>query len=445
MNKQTVPRLRRLGTLTLLFGVALVAGRPLAVRAEGTFDAVNARAVADGLRAQYSIKKFIIVEDFVDAGGPTAQSRLDSNGSQSFAALPDPGGLVLGYNTVVGLVLGQGLPFEYPLYAQATHPGEGQKETADPGGAFKVSAKAATDDAEAVAQMRPSGGDAVVSGAVARSSIKREAKAVTATGETTADAITLGNGAVRVAGISSRSVTTRSAGRSEPEVKTSLEVDLIAVNDMRIRYGDKGFEFLGSPVPVPSDTVKGALAEALKPLGMSIDVVGPEAFAGGAKAAVLEIRQIYALPPGESQMILRFGGATSAVGAEDVLPVSDIVSDVPADAGATGADEVSAASSDASAVSGEASEGSAFSSGSGGFGSAFDTGGAGGASDFPAGGAAAPEAQPTVGLVASAPVIGSHSSVEGPYAALVLAGLGFVLVSAEWARRSAAAALWMDR
>jgi hypothetical protein len=48
-------------------------------------------------------------------------------------------------------------------------------------------------------------------------------------------------------------------------------------------------------------------------------------------------------------------------------------------------------------------------------------------------------------LATAAPAsLRSHRrSVEGPYAVLVAAGLAIVLLSAEWARRSAAATLWL--
>lgn len=463
--------MRRLGILATLLGLLFVTGRPMIVGANGAFDAVNAQASADAVRVQYSVKKFIIVEDFIDAGGPTAQARLDTGGTRTFAALPDPGGLVLSYNTVVGLALGQGLPFDYPLYASAAHPGEAAKETADPAGAFKVSAKAGPDDGDALAQMRPSGGDALITGAVAHSSVKREAQTISASAETAADLITLGNGAVKIAGVRSQSATVRSAGRSEPETKTSLDVDLIAVNDLRIRYGDKGFEFLGNPVPAPPDAVKAALAEALKPLNLQIDVVAPETVTGGAKAAVLEIRQLYPLPAGISQLILRFGGATSAVTAEDVLPAPAVPDGIPADAGSgeTTAPPPSAdfaadaspggdiATPDATGTTPAAS----FSAGTG-FGSGYGSGSSGaaygaGSSGLGAGssGLTAPTAsvdsspaapaQAPVNLAGTTPAGTRRESVEAPYFALVVAGLGLVLGAAEWSRRSAAASMWVQQ
>ncbi|MDQ1517635.1 MAG: hypothetical protein QOE80_3465 [Actinomycetota bacterium] len=449
----------RAGVMALLFGLGLVVAQPRPGRAESPFGAIEARAGADALRLGVAMKKFLIVENFVDAGGPTAQSHLTSLGAESFAALPDPGGLVLNYNTFVGLATGSGLPFDYPLYAQAKYPGSPEAGTADPSGAFKVSAKAGADSAEALARMRPTAGDAAITGALARSSVTVDGRTVTATSETGADAVSLAGGALKLSGVASRSVTTRTAGRSEPTTETALTVDLITVGDKRIRYTGNGFEFLGTPVPVPSDTVAATLAGALKPLGVQIDVVRPAPIAGGMKAAVLEIRQAYPLPAGEAQLVLRFGGAMSSITAEDGLPGGDLSTPVrgaapPADSTGTGTGTGTAAGSQ-----GAASSAFPFSSPTGGLGSGRSAGssavGYGSApaasSTVAADGTGAAVGSPLTSAADGAPLataapasLRSHRrSVEGPYAVLVAAGLAIVLLSAEWARRSAAATLWL--
>jgi hypothetical protein len=459
------PNLRlRAGLMALLFGLGLVVAQPRPGRAESPFGAVEARAGADALRVGVAMKKFLIVENFVDAGGPTAQSHLTSLGAESFAALPDPGGLVLNYNTFVGLATGSGLPFDYPLYAQAKYPGSPEAGTADPSGAFKVSAKAGADSAEALARMRPTAGDAAITGALARSSVTVDGRTVTATSETGADAVSLAGGALKLSGVASRSVTTRTAGRSEPTAETALTVDLITVGDKRIRYTGNGFEFLGTPVPVPSDSVAATLAGALKPLGVQIDVVRPAPIAGGMKAAVLEIRQAYPLPAGEAQLVLRFGGAMSSITAEDGLSGGDLSAPVrgaapPADSTGTGTGTgIGTGTGTAAGSQGAASSAFPFSSPAGGVGSGRSAGssavGYGSApaasSTVAADGSAAvdsplPSAADGAPLATAAPAsLRSHRrSVEGPYAVLVAAGLAIVLLSAEWARRSAAATLWL--
>jgi hypothetical protein len=459
---------RRLRTaaLVLLCGLGLSLTNPGAGTADTPFGAVDARASADGLRLGLAMKKFLIVENFVDAGGPSAQARLTSTGTESFAALPDPGGLVIGYNTFVGLALGSGLPFEYPFYAAAKYPGSPEHEVADPGGAYKVSARTAVDGADALAQMRPTAGDAAVSGVLAHSAIQLDGGTVTATSETGADLVALANGAVKLSGVVSRSVTTRVAGRSEPTTETSLAVDLITVNDLRIRYGSKGFEFLGTPVPAPSDAVGAALTEALKPLGIQIGIVQPETIAGGAKAAMLELRQGYPLPTGESQIVLRLGGATSSITAEDAVAAPDLTGSVPPGAGVGPSDPAGDDANAGIGTGGAVTPGSrlsTFPAGSGplpgsggasGFAPSFGSGPIPGTSpatsrstapattgevlgDGTASGAAA--ASPTV---TRARLAGHRTSVEGPYAALVAGGLAIVLLSAAWARRGAAAAIW---
>lgn len=447
-------RLRAWG-LALLFGVGLIVTQPKAGGADSPFGAVDARASADALRVGVAMTKFLIVENFVDAGGPTAQARLTSTGAESFAALPDPGGLVLNYNTFVGLATGSGLPFDYPFYAQAKFPGSPEAAAGDPSGAYRVAAKTAADSAEALAQMQPTAGDVVVSGAVAHSAVKVEGSAVTATSETRADLVTLAKGALKVSGVVSRSVTTRTAGQAEPKTETSLAVDLITVGDKRIRYGPGGFEFLGTPVPVPSGTVADALAGALKPLGLQVGIVRPETVTGGMKAAVLELRQSYPLPAGESHLVLRFGGATSSVSAEDAVPAPAVGgAGPPADLGAGPSDSgpsplPSAAESAPPGANGfSVPTGTVTSPSSGGSGapSGFPVPApaASGPTDSAGSATTAPGAAPPVGapVQSAAPAqLSSHrKSVDGPYAALVAGGLAIVLLGAIWARRSAAAA-----
>ena len=445
---------RRFGAwvVALLGGFGLIVTWPSPGRADSPFAAVDARASADAFRLGVAVRKFLIVENFVDAGGPTAQAHLTSVGSEAFAALPDPGGFVLNYNTVVGLATGSGLPFSYPFFAAAQHPGSPKSEVADPSGTYRVAADTAATGAEAVAQMRPAAGDAAISGAVARSSVKVEEATITAMSETKADLVSLAGGALTLSGVTSRSVTTRQASRSEPKTETALTVDLIAAGDQRIRYGLNGFEFLGNPVPAPSDTVAESLQAALKPVGLSVTVVEAAAVTGGAKAAALEIRQAAPLPAGQSDVVLRLGGATSSIAAEDNLPAPALIPPAPSspvseDLGVESGPPPSPVFSEASPVAIPVGRTGA---------SELPAAYQGGAPTLPAS-SPVPEASPAESLTAApaapAPVpvqsaapprlANRTSSVTGPYSALVAAGLAIVLLSAVWANRMAAKALWV--
>jgi hypothetical protein len=481
---------RRLQAATVLVGLGVFVVQPALVGASPRLEAVQAGAVADAFRLQYSVKKFLIVEDFIDAGGPVAQVRQDSLGSESFAALPDPGAMVINYNTVVGLATGTGLPFEYPFYASAKFPGDPERSTADPGGAYEVTAKAADRSASALARLRSTQGDSLVTGAVATSETELTDDKVTAVAETRADGVTLAAGAVRLAGVVSRSVSTRAAGEPETETETSLQVDMIAVDGLNARYGPKGFELNGSPVPMPSNDVQAALAEALKPLGVELHVAAPTDIAGGARAAVLELRQSYPLPAGEGQVIIRLGGAASAVSAADSLPVAgtDVVGAPDGTATAPGAGpegggsaavgpDSAAASPSGSGATGstpagagakqaKASGRSSFAAGSGtatgsstaypvaapaagtsgtdlsGTGTGDATGGTPAAAAEPESNSSSREGNGEAALL-TRPASSTGESVEGPFAAIVAGALAVVLIAAEWARRAANAALWV--
>jgi hypothetical protein len=476
----------------VLVGLGVFVVQPALVGASPKLEAVQATAVADAARIQYSVKKFLLVEDFIDAGGPTAQTRMDSLGSESFAALPDPGAMVINYNTVVGLATGSGLPFNYPFYAAAKFPGDPENSTTDPGGAYEVTAKAGDRSAGAVARMRPTAGDAVVTGAVAKSDTELTEDTITAVAETRADGVTLAAGALRIGGVVSRSVSSRAAGESESKTETSLVVDAIAVDGLNARFGPKGFELNGSPVPMPPDEVEAALAEALKPLGITLEVIAPTAIAGGARAAVLEVRQSYPLPAGEGRLILRIGGAISAVSAADSVPLpgGDVVTEptpgvtdpgtdggtpagspgpgdpgtvgsAPSGSGSTASNPPAATSArggtkgSRSASPGSASSTAAFPGPSGSFvsppadtsaadpavtdgGAAGGTAGAG--TDSTAGGDG--EGRDEAALL-TRPASSTSESVEGPFALIVAGALAVVLVAAEWARRAANAALWV--
>jgi hypothetical protein len=442
--------------VALLTGLGLIVTWPSPGRAESPFAAVDARASADAFRLGVAVRKFLIVENFIDGGGPTAQAQLTSVGSGAFAALPDPGGFVINYNTIVGLATGSGLPFSYPFFAAAQYPGSPKSEVADPSGSYRVAANTAADGAEAVAQMRPTAGDVAITGAAARSSVKVDGNTIIATSETTADLVKLAGGALELSGVTSRSVTTRKAGSSEPTTETALTVDLITAGDQRIRYGPKGFEFLGTPVPAPSDAVADSLEAALKPAGLTVNVVNAEAVAGGAKAAAFEIRQAAPLPAGQSDIVLRLGGATSSIAAEDsvsapaltsppVSPISDeqgiVTVPSPSPVEAVGAPVSSPLDQGGISAPPAAYPGVAANRPSSTWTPAASTGAAA-SSPTPA-----PVGPAELPLQSAAPprLANRSSSVAGPYGALVAAGLAIVVLSAVWANRAAAKALWVTQ
>ena len=120
------PHLRHHKTLAL--GVAtLVAGAALMI--PGTAPAQEAPALyagfasGDGMRINFRVPDFLVVEDFIDAGAPAAEARIDSvEGSKGFASAPYPGQAAIAGPGLFAFATGQQFPASYPWYAASADP-----------------------------------------------------------------------------------------------------------------------------------------------------------------------------------------------------------------------------------------------------------------------------------------------------------------------------------
>ena len=84
--------------------------------------AFSGTASADGVRVSLTIPSFLIIENFVDGGGPSAQASLDSLGtSRAFASLPYPGETAVALPGLVGTLTGKSIP-AYPFYVSTSNP-----------------------------------------------------------------------------------------------------------------------------------------------------------------------------------------------------------------------------------------------------------------------------------------------------------------------------------
>jgi hypothetical protein len=126
-------RVRRLGRpcggAIALLGV-LAAGVLPAGPAEGQdagvpgYDFVNLHALADGVTVDFNLEGFLPIEDLVGLSSITSESHYGAGRSDSLAALPDPGDLVLTLpGTLSALVGVSGVP-DYPAAASADAQGQ---------------------------------------------------------------------------------------------------------------------------------------------------------------------------------------------------------------------------------------------------------------------------------------------------------------------------------
>jgi hypothetical protein len=272
-----------------------------------------ATADASGMYVRYGIPGFLVVENFVDGGGPVSQAMLGSDGtSESFASLPYPGPTAIGYPGLAALVLGSAPP-GYPFYASASNPVQPEQAVSDPSGAYSLSATATDSQSASDAHVSPVGKpEEAAPSTQSQSSVTVDGDKVTAT------AASLGKGLVAgplsIASVRSRSTTTYQTGADTPVTQTELQVEGGKVNDMTFSFGPTGLQVAQQGVPVPAGTGLQSLNQALAPSGLSIHFAESTELAGGAAAAAFEIIHSAPVPgAGTGTLRIRFGGASSMI------------------------------------------------------------------------------------------------------------------------------------
>lgn len=157
-------RLRRHGGALALVGAVLLAVVPVTpaggqddLGGQSSYDFATLHALADGVTVDFNLKGFLPVEDLVGLSSITSEAHYGAGRSDSLAALPDPGDLVLTLPGTLSALAGvSGLP-DYPAAASADHPGTPEEDVqfapdADLG-AGRLHAEAAEDGASAFAHV----------------------------------------------------------------------------------------------------------------------------------------------------------------------------------------------------------------------------------------------------------------------------------------------------
>ena len=296
---------------------------------------ITALAVASGQRASVGTTGTQAVSDLFDGVGPVAESRFDGlSGGQSLASLPYPGAPIQQYPAYVALAGGGEAP-GYPFYV-AADPGKPEAKQGDATGTYLLEAKASRESASSLARLHGAG-DGPQAGSISTTSIKTEGGKVVATAESLTEGLSIG--ALKIAAVFSKSVTTYSPGDPEPKTETELRIDGAAINDQRFSFGPDGLTVTSQGVPVPVAEAVESLNPVFRQDGLSVRLLAPEKITGGAQAGTLEISVIRELPGGGSGVLrMRFGQVASAV-----VPGGDVLPPTPVD-GAVGSSEVSAPS-----------------------------------------------------------------------------------------------------
>ena len=325
-------------------GVALVGAPEFVGASEG--DAIpgfSGSAAASGVRFTMKSSNIPFTDTPIDAGGPTAQVVADSGGtSQGYAAVPDPGPIVIGGPGLLAGVLAGGVPGAvpptklpqeppgYPFYVQSDAgaapeqklgSGPVQLEASSTPGASQASARTGLQAGESAhaglatstAQIGPAGGT-VLSKATSR-----------------IEGLTVGP--LTIGAITSVATETLDpSGKLTPS--TELRVDGLKVGDVSFALSPQGFSSGGSTTPVPLNP---SLEAALKPSGITVRVVAAQTYPNRVVAPALEVSMPFDSGPfqykGTITLTLGFATAAMTAAGEYTNAIPDVTAEPGAGAG----------------------------------------------------------------------------------------------------------------
>lgn len=299
-----------------LTAIVTLASVPVEAQAEPDGSPLEFAAVADasGYQMSYGIPGFVVVETFIDAGGPVSQAVLDTAGTpSSFASLPYPGPLAVGYKGLANIVLGSSPPTpEYPFFVSAAHPTQPEQAVGGPSDPYSLTATANTERVLGEARLGSPADAALKMGTGARSSVTVEGGKVVAEATSVVEGLSMEQ--LTVAAVRSRSITTYQPGDQEPSTTTELRVEGGKAGSFGFSYGPEGLTVTDQGVPIPGKDGLAAINQALAPTGTSVRFTEAAALTGGSQAAIFEVTNSADVPGAKKGTLrIRFGGARTSV------------------------------------------------------------------------------------------------------------------------------------
>jgi hypothetical protein len=364
--------------ISAVVGVALVGAPEFVGASEG--DAIpgfSGSAAASGVRFTMKSTNIPFTDTPIDAGGPTAQVVADSGGtSQGYAAVPDPGPIVIGGPRLLAGVLAGGVPGVvpptklpqeppgYPFYVQSDAGAAPEQKLGS--GPVQLDASSTPGASKSSARTGLQAGESAHAG-LATSSAEIGPTGSTVVSKATSRIEGLAVGPLTIGAITSVATETLDpSGKLTPS--TELRVEGMKVGDVSFGLTPQGFIGGGSTTPVPLNP---SLEAALKPSGITVRVVAAQTYPNRIVAPALEVAMPFDSGPFQYKGIvtLTLGFATAAMtAAGDYTNAIPAVTSDPA-AGAAPGSAVKSPSGPGSAVTSPGGSGNASASDfAGGFG-----------------------------------------------------------------------------
>ena len=295
-------------TVALVTAGSIVPGAASGAAAERN---VLAAASASGARMSYTVPDAFLTSEVIDAGGPVAEAVVDSTGrARSFASMPWPGANVVAFPGTLAVAIQQPVPVAYPFFVEASYPTIPSGELADPSGAYALTATATARAAGAAGQVNDhtagSGSRAKVDSAVEPDG------AVQVVAETLDSGLALGDGALRIGRIVSRSETRLGPTDEKTATTTSLLIEGASVAGQAVTVDVAGVHAAGNSVPIGGglDSVSSTLRQA----GITVEILPGTTFPGGGTSDALVVTGRHPIPNNpDGRVRWRLGGATSEI------------------------------------------------------------------------------------------------------------------------------------
>jgi hypothetical protein len=297
-----------------------MAGPVSTVAAQTEAHSLVAASSAQGIRVTYTVPDLFVVSQFADGGGPVAQANVDTTGkSIGFASLPYPGENAVTAPGLLSFLSGAPIP-PYPFYARADHPTAPSAEVKDPGGTYVLSAKADQGKVVASANLAFGGVEKPVAHSTADTSGVIDADRAKVSAVAVNEALSFGDGLLRIASVTSRSISSYTGGSAKPETKAELVIEGARVGDQSVTIGPDGVHPNGQTVPVPFGQGPEALNQALAQAGITVRTIASQPVESGAASEILEITVKHPVPGADNvkgTLVYQVGGSSSYIAVGD--------------------------------------------------------------------------------------------------------------------------------
>ena len=250
----------------------------------GTFSGV---ATADAYRVRVAVTDFLIVEDFVDGGGPSSQAALDSLGeSTGFASFPYPGATGASLLGVLSTLTGKALP-SYPFIVNSQYPSNPEAEVTQPGYRLYAKSTATSSESAANAGNEDTSGNQI--GGFSKANVTQSTAGLVSHAEAVThvklNALTL-SGAKAVAEV-------RRDAQGKVHKSSSLTITGLTIGGVPIGVTDRGLVIGSTAVPLNS---LGTVTDTVTRDGMSVRFLPASQTENSQLSAGLEITSRQPVP-----------------------------------------------------------------------------------------------------------------------------------------------------